>query len=97
MTLKTRIKKLELSTKTDKDDKDTCIFIVGAYPKEQIKPPVIGYKHENDIYMRLPNENDEELKNRVSDLALEKTIRQECGVKVALVFEVLDETTEFAS
>lgn len=83
MNLKTRLAKLE-TIKQPKQD-DICLFIVGEYPTGQIKPPVIGYSHEGVKYMRHENEKDDDLIARVKSIALEQTIRQDCGLKVALI------------
>lgn len=83
MSLKTRLKNLEKTTSNE--NKDLCIFIVGAYTADQIEPPVIGYSHNGVKYMRLENENDDALKARIKSIALKQTTRQDCGVKVALI------------
>ena len=88
MTLKTRLAKLE-TIKQPKQN-DVCMFITSVYPTGQIKPPVIGYSYNDVKILRLENENDGDLKARVESAALENTIRQPCGVKAVLVFEIMD-------
>jgi hypothetical protein len=41
--------------------------------------------------MRFENEHDDDLQARVQLAVLEKTPRQNCGLKVALVFEIFDD------
>jgi hypothetical protein len=65
MNLKSRLKNLE-TIAAPQFDYPTCIYLVGAYPKGQIKPPVIGYAHNGVKYMRLENESDDDLQARVN-------------------------------
>jgi hypothetical protein len=89
MSLKTRLKNLESAAHTE--NKDMCIFITTAYPTGQIKPPVIGYRSNDIKCMRFENESDDDLRARIKSAALEQAIRQDCGVKSALVFEIFDD------
>jgi len=89
MSLKARLKNLESAAQIE--TKDICIFITTAYPTGQIKPPVIGYRSDNVQCMRLENENDDDLQARIKSAALEQITRQDCGLKVALVFEIFDD------
>ena len=88
MSLKARLKRLESVIKPE--NKDVCIFINTICPAKQTKPPVIGYRSDDIQVMRLENENDDDLQSRVQLALLEKTARQSCGIKVALVFEIFD-------
>jgi hypothetical protein len=67
MSLKARLEKLETKA-NPQGDKDLCVFIEGV-PFDG----VIGYRHENDVYMRLAGESDDELRKRVELAALSKT------------------------
>ena len=84
MSLKTRVEKLETKA-NPQGDKDWCVFIEGV-PFDG----VIGYRHDNDVYMRLAGESDNELRKRVELAALSKTAQNDCGVKVALVHSISD-------
>lgn len=86
MNLKTRVEKSE--TKAPTDNKDMCVFIDGVSPDTETT--IMGYRHDNDVYMRLAGESDDELRNRVELAALSKTEQNDCGVKVALVHSISD-------
>ena len=86
MSLKARLKRLESVIKPE--NKDVCIFINTICPAKQTKPPVIGYRSDDIQVMRLENETDDDLGSRAKSVILEKTARQDCGLKVALVFEI---------
>ncbi len=89
MSLKTRLKNLEISTQPKHEN--VCFFIVGEYPAGKTKPHVIGYRSHGIQIIRFENEHDDDLQERVQLAVLEKTARQNCGLKVALVFEILDD------
>jgi hypothetical protein len=84
--LKNRLAKLEAKTLPQQFD-EMSIFFVGAYPVGQ-ESPLLGYQHETDVYLRLPDESDEELKERVSKSALAKTEPNSLGYKIALIHEI---------
>jgi hypothetical protein len=88
MSLKTRLKRLESAIKPE--HKDVCIFMTTVYPAGQTKPPVIGYRSDGIQIIRFENEHDDDLQERVQLAVLEKTARQNCGLKVALVFEIFN-------
>jgi hypothetical protein len=69
MALKTRVAKLESMVQVK--HRQICFFITYGFNQGEEKT-VIGYQHESDIYLRLPNESDDELQKRVARLALEK-------------------------
>jgi hypothetical protein len=89
MSLKARLKRLESAIKPE--NKDVCIFITTVYPAGQNKPPVVGYRSDGIQVMRFANEYDDDLQSRAESVILEKTARQDCGLKVALVFEIFDD------
>lgn len=88
MSLKTRLAKLESVAKIE--NKDMCIFITCAYPDGEIEPPIIGYRSNKVTCMRLENESDQDLKKRVQIAALDAVQRQDCGLKVAIIFEIYE-------
>ena len=53
---------------------------------------MIGYRHDNDVYMRLAGESDNELRKRVELAALSKTAQNDCGVKIALVHSIYNDS-----
>lgn len=85
MSLKARLEKLETKL-NPQGDNNLCVFIVGFSPNGDTE--ITGYSHENDVYMRLAGESDDELRKRVELAALEKTPFQNCGRKVAVVHEI---------
>lgn len=87
MSLKTRLKKLESITQPENIDR--CIFITCAYPVDKIKPPVIGYQSGDIQVMRLENESDDDLAERVKVAALAKAQSNCNGDKVVFIFEIL--------
>jgi hypothetical protein len=89
MSLKTRLKNLEKITSNE--IKDHVFIIVSAFGANEIEPPVIGYSHDGVRYMRLENESDGDLQERVKNIALEKTTRQDCGLKVAIMHQLNDD------
>jgi hypothetical protein len=89
MNLKARLKAVE--TKLNPPTFEPVVmFLVGVYPKPKIKPPLIGYRHENDVYMRLAGESDNDLKARVELAALEYIARPDNSFTGAMVFEILE-------
>ena len=88
MSLKTRLQRLESVIKPE--SKDVCIFMTTVYPAGEMKPPVLGYRSDGIQIIRFENEHDDDLQERVQLAVLEKTARQNCGLKVALVFEIFN-------
>jgi hypothetical protein len=88
MSLKTRLQRLESVIKPE--SKDVCIFMTTVYPAGEMKPPVLGYRSDSIQVMRFENENDDDLQARAESVILDKTARQNCGLKFALVFEVFN-------
>lgn len=89
MSLKARLKRLESVIKPE--NKDVCIFMTTVYPAGETKPPIIGYHSDGIQVMRFENEHDDELQARAESVILDKTARQDCGLKFALVFEIFDD------
>lgn len=89
MNLKTRLKVIETKMNPPQHE-PVVIFIVMVYPKPKIKPPVIGYRHENDVYMRLAGESDDDLQARVELAAIEYIARPDNSFTGAMVFEILE-------
>lgn len=86
MNLKARLEKLE--TKAPIDNKDMCIFIVGVSTNDETM--IAGYRHDNDVYMRLEGESNDELHKRVELESLSKTAQNNCGIKIAIAHSISD-------
>ena len=91
MNFKAQLKNLE--SKAPQGEKITCIYIIGVYPTGQTKPPVIGYGCEAGRYMRLENENDDDLHERVNAGVTEYLARPECNKSALMIQEILKNDT----
>jgi hypothetical protein len=85
MSLKARLEKLETKA-NPQGDKDLCVFIVGYSPNGDTE--ITGYRHDNDVYMRLAGESDDELRKRVELATLSKTEQNNLGYRVAIVHTI---------
>ena len=87
MSLKTRLQRLESVIKPE--SKDVCIFMTTVYPAGEMKPPVLGYRSDIKLCV-LKTKMMMTLQARAESVILDKTARQNCGLKFALVFEVFN-------